>query len=123
MSVMMLIVVLAGCTLDSDGNASRTVTIGNPTPEDFLANDDADIFMLDDIVFVNAEHIDWVAERDYTVDAKVVEITNKTHKAPDFVHGTASMLPVGTPIYKTDTAIYVAVVEDGEIPYLKMVEG
>ncbi|WP_053075118.1 hypothetical protein [Ornithinibacillus californiensis] len=118
-----LLVVLSGCG-NTQGNR-QSETIGNPTPKDFLEDGNADIFVLDGIVYSNVEDVDWVKESDYTIGEEVGEITKQSDKANEFENGTSNKLPVGTKIYETDTQIYIAIVDvDGkEIPYLKMLEG
>ncbi|WP_188455751.1 hypothetical protein [Virgibacillus oceani] len=113
-----LLIILFGC---SQGN--RYNTTGNPTPEDFLENKDADIFLLDGIVFSNAQDVEWVAELEYKLGKRIGEITKQTDNASRFKDGTANKLQVGTKIYETDTPAFIAIVNDKEIPYLKMIEG
>ncbi|MEH7237825.1 hypothetical protein [Bacillus sp. JJ1562] len=96
---------------------------GNPTPADFLDNENADIFQLDGIVYSNAHDVDWVQELDYTVGEQVGEINTHSERAFRFSDGTASILPIGTKIYETDTPVYIANVDGQEVPYLKMIEG
>jgi hypothetical protein len=96
---------------------------GNPKPKDFLKNPHADIFVLDDIVYANAQDNEWVQEIDYTLGRQIGEITKQTDKAWNFKHGVANKLPVGTKIYETGTPAYIAIVDGEEIPYLAMIEG
>ncbi|RSL33921.1 hypothetical protein D7Z54_07315 [Salibacterium salarium] len=114
---LVLMLVISGC-----GNTSSGVT-GNPTPKDYLKNENADIFELDGIVYSNAEDVDWVNDTDYRIGEEEGEITEQNSSAGGFEHGTANKLPVGTTIYQTDTQVYVAVVDEKKIPYMKMVEG
>ncbi|MGP4039218.1 hypothetical protein ACTWP4_04815 [Gracilibacillus sp. D59] len=116
-----LLIVLSGCKNNQENTQSET--IGNPTPKDFLDDGNADIFVLGDIVYSNVEDVDWVKELNYTIGEKVGEITKQTDKAKDFKNGTSNKLPIGTKIYETDTPIYIAIINDMEIPYLKMIEG
>ncbi|MFS0749345.1 hypothetical protein [Oceanobacillus sp. 1P07AA] len=109
---------LTGCTEEEE----KAVT-NNPTPYEFLQNENADIFLLDDFVFSNATNIEWVQEEDYTRGDEIGEISYQSNNAKDFENGTANKLPVGTKIYETDTQVYIAIVDNREIPYLKMVEG
>lgn len=110
----MLLLVLVGCNLGIKGN---------PTPKDFLGNAEADIFVLDSIVYSKLEDTDWVQELDYTLGEQVAEITKQSGKAWNFKNGTSNKLPVGTKIYETDTPVYIAIVEGEEIPYWGMYEG
>jgi hypothetical protein len=114
-----LFIFLVGC-----GNGySSSPSTSNPTPNDYLKNEDADIFFLDGIVYSNAQDVEWVTELEYTLGEQIGEVTKQTDKASGFENGTANKLPVGTKIYETDTPAYIVIVNDKEIPYLKMVEG
>jgi predicted small lipoprotein YifL len=122
---------LAGCGEKalSPPDASRTAeqyrqeTIGNPTPADFLDNPEADIFYFGGVVYANAENLDWAQQREYTKTELLGKIATQTSDADEFADGAASRLPVGTPVYRTDTDIFIAVVGGKDIRYIKMVEG
>ena len=103
--------------------SSQPEPIGNPTPDDFLKESGADIFLFGDTVFSNAEQVDWVKDSEYTLGEVYGEITKQSGHAAEFEHGTANRLPVGTKIYRTDTPVYIADVDGKRIPYLQMVEG
>ena len=111
---MILLLVLTGC---------NTGIKGNPTPKDYLGNADADIFVLEGIVYSNVEDVDWVQESDYTLGKQVDEITKQSSKAWNFNNGTSNKLPVGTKIYATDLGFVIAIIEGEEIPYLGQYEG
>ncbi len=113
-SILLLAMFTAGC---------NTGIKGNPTPKDFLRNAEADIFMFRDIVYSNAQDIEWVQKLDYTVGEQMGEIIKQTDRAIGFKSGTSNKLPAGTKIYRTNTLAYIAVVEGEEIPYLAMLEG
>lgn len=122
------ILVLIGCgnnaPRETCGDTSfQQHTIGNPTPADFLSDQNADIFYFGDVVYSNAEHLDWAKERKYTKTELLGEITKQTSQADIFVEGTANKLFLGTKIFDTDTEIFVAIVNGKEIRYIKMVEG
>lgn len=108
-----LLMVLSGC---------QEANKGNPTPKDFLGSSDSDIFILDGIVYSNAQDLEWVKELTYILGEQVGEVTKRTDKAMNFKSGTSNKLPVGTKIYKTDTLAYIVVVDGKEIPYLGMYE-
>jgi predicted small lipoprotein YifL len=122
---------LAGCgdKALSPPDASRTAeqyqqeTIGNPTPADFLDNPEADIFYFGGIVYANAEYLDWAQQREYTKTELLGKIAIQTSDADEFEDGAANRLPVGTPVFKTDTDIFIAVVDGKDIRYIMMVEG
>ncbi|MGY4691074.1 hypothetical protein [Salibacterium sp. K-3] len=116
-ALMMVLLVLAGCkSMDPEA-------LGNPSPKDYLEEDGADIFMLDGVVYSNAEGVDWVEDTDYKIQAEKGNITKQSDRPGGFDDGTANKLPVGTTIYQTNSQVYVAVAGEKEIPYLKMVEG
>lgn len=112
--ITLLLLVVSGC---------QEAYKGNPTPKDFLGSSDADIFVLDRIVYSNAQDLEWVNELPYLLGEQVGEITKKTDKSWKFKSGTSNKLPVGTKIYITDTPAYIVVVDGKEIPYLGMYEG
>ncbi|MEI5908919.1 hypothetical protein WAK64_17870 [Bacillus spongiae] len=95
----------------------------NPTPKDFLKYENADIFLLNEYVYSNAQDLEWVSKLEYKLGEQVGEITNKADRSFNFKNGTANKLPIGTKIYGTNTPAYIAIVNGREIPYLKMVEG
>lgn len=115
-----LVLLLAGC---GNGQEVTTVAIGNPTVEEVLDDGTEDIFLLDELVYLNGEDIDWVQEREYTLEEAAGEITAQATEAEDFEDGTANVLPVGTVIYSTDTELNIAIVNGEEIPYIPLVEG
>ncbi|MEK5068908.1 hypothetical protein [Sporosarcina sp. FSL K6-1508] len=96
---------------------------GNPIPKDFLGSSAADIFVLDSIVYSNAQDIEWVNELTYALGEQVGKVTKQTDIAAEFKSGTANKLPVGTKIYETDTPVYIVIVGGKEIPYIGMYEG
>ncbi|UOQ86889.1 hypothetical protein [Gracilibacillus salinarum] len=99
---------------------------GNPTAADILIdNPEADIFLLNGIVYSNAGDLDWVMEKDWTAGEEVAEITRQTAESNEFTSGTATILPVGTSIYQTEepSGLYIAIVNNEEIPYIGLREG
>lgn len=123
---MLLVVALliSGCN-----GISNEITIessGNPTAEEILSeNPEADIFMLGDLIYSNAENIDWVSEQPLTIGEEIAEIAAQTSESDEFENGTATRLPIGTKIHEATERedIYIAVVDGEEIPYLSLVEG
>jgi hypothetical protein len=118
-SISVLFIFLVGCNSGLIDNPTN----GNPTPKDFLSNESTDIFLLDGIVYSNAQDVEWVSDLEYQLGEQIGEITKQTDKARSFKSGTANKLPVGTKIYETDTPAYIANVDGKEITYLKMLEG
>ncbi|MEK4404522.1 hypothetical protein MKZ26_08730 [Sporosarcina sp. FSL K6-6792] len=112
--ITFLLLVVSGC---------QEAYKGNPTPKDFLGSSDADIFVLDSIVYSKAQDLEWLKELSYELGEQVGEIIKKTDKAWNFKSGTSNKLPVGTKIYITDTPAYIVIVDGKEIPYIGMYEG
>ncbi|SDN63163.1 hypothetical protein [Alkalicoccus daliensis] len=126
--LIVVILLLAACEIQPDNNEGNAEeTIGNPTAEEVLSSSpDADIFMAGDIIYSNAEDIDWVMEADLTLGEEVMEITKQSTNIQEFESGTATELPVGTKIFDHNEhrgAIYIAVVEGEEIRYIGLIEG
>ena len=114
------------------GCGEQDLVIGKPTPEDFLDTPDADIFLWEDVVFLNAHNIDWVTEKEYSLGNSIGEITKTTTIAKEFSNGTSSKLPLGTRLYLVEgsesifegyesTRILIAVVDGIRIPYLAQI--
>lgn len=118
---LIMLVFVVACS--NSINPAQPQATGNPTPKDYLKNGNADIFLLDGIVYSNVEDVGWVQELDYTIGEEVIEITKQSGKSQDFENGTSNKLPVGTKVYRTDTPVYIAIVDDKEIRYLGMYEG
>ncbi len=100
--------------------------IGNPTADEVLTKyKQTDIFLMNGIVYVNAEEIDWVKDLELTIGKEVMEISSQSNKGEDFIEGTASTLPIGTKIYKPIEKgdIYIAIINGKEIRYLGWREG
>lgn len=95
----------------------------NPTPSDYLKKEKADFFVINGIIYTNVEDAQWVQELAYELGEQIGEIQKQTDKESEFENFTANQLPVGTKIYKTNTRLYIAIVQNKEIPYIKMIEG
>lgn len=123
-----VIVAFAVAACDNQMNENAMVEeIGNPTAEDILAeNPDADIFMFNDVIYTNADNIDWVNEQELTLGNEVAEITQQTTDSEKFKNGTATKLPVGTKIYEPEAQtgdVYGVVIGGEEIYYFGLREG
>jgi len=122
---LFLLLALIACS----GNVEEQHTTHNPTPEEILSEDkNADIFVEGDLVYTNAQDIDWVNEEELTTGEEVGEIENQSDDSEDFENLTASKLSVGTKIYEPQEdaiggSIYIVKTDDGEIRYLGLVEG
>lgn len=84
-SLFLIFISLSGCTNENNLQESfDTQSIGNPTPIDFLDDENADIFILENIVYSNAEDLEWVEDLSYTVGEQVGEIIEVTEEARSF---------------------------------------
>ena len=97
------------------------VVIGNPTPDDFKGED---FFVYLDLVCINAASIDWVGDLPLTEGEFLGEI-KRTGVKSDFAEWDATVLSIGTKIYRhsENGVILVAVYGETKILYMKMVEG
>lgn len=119
--MVILLIMLSGC---SEIPIESGAINNNPTAKEMLSrNEDADIFVMDGYVFLNAAHIEWVKDHGYELGEQRGEITRQTQDSWRFNAWTASKLPVGTKIFETNAPFYIAVVNGDEIPYIKLVEG
>ncbi len=122
--VLFSLIALVAC--NNQINETTDSNIGNPTAEEILSkNSDADIFVLNGVVYSNAEDIEWVNEKELTLGKEVGEIKKQTQESDEFDNFTASALPVGTKIYEPVEKgdIYIVKVNDREIRYLGLREG
>ncbi|MGM0878720.1 MAG: hypothetical protein ACQEWV_29565 [Bacillota bacterium] len=72
--------IISVCNEETNNNSNTEgEVIENPT-----VYRDADIFMLNGIVYKNAEDIDWVNERKLTLGEEVTEITKQTTDSKQF---------------------------------------
>jgi len=105
----------------------QTIINGNPTPEEILTIDkDADIFLIGDVVYKNAEEIEWVRELNLTLGEKSGVIKKNTNNISEFENYTATKLPIGTVIYspvEKKGPIKIVIVDNKEIRYLGLIEG
>ena len=121
--VLFLSVVMVACSNQITPKEIKIV-YDNPTPKEVLT-ENADIFVLNGIVYINAEDVEWVYEQDFTLGEQVGEIKKQTTNSDEFENYTASKLEVGTKIYETVEKgdIYIVIVDDKEIRYLGLREG
>nr|WP_300005154.1 hypothetical protein [Tissierella sp.] len=86
-------------------------------------NSDIDMFVYEDTVFENVSEIDWVKELELT-KGNLLGTIKETAVSKDFKDWDATILEIGSNIYKTDRADILLVEINGlMIPYLKIVEG
>ncbi|WP_026674783.1 hypothetical protein [Alkalihalobacterium bogoriense] len=116
------LIMLAGCFHGTESNMAIT----NPTSENVPSQyGETDLFVWEDIVYVNAESIDWVKQLELTIQERLTNIKNQSVYGGDFSNGTASILPVGTKVYTTKERkdILIAKVGTAEVRYLGWREG
>ncbi|WP_064094209.1 hypothetical protein [Rossellomorea aquimaris] len=123
LKILLLLNILAVFLVGCNSEISINQSTGNPSPNDYLKYENADIFLLGDYVYSNAQDLDWVSELEYELGEELGEITSQADRASNFKNGTANKLPIGTKIFNTNTPAYIAVVDGKKILYLKMVEG
>src|SRR5690625_7551881 len=96
---LFLLLALMACS----ANDEEQHTTHNPTPEEILSEDkDADIFVEGDLVYTNAEDINWVNEEELTTGEEIGEIKQQSDDSEEFEDFTATKLPVGTKIYEPE---------------------
>jgi hypothetical protein len=123
--VLLLAMAIVACNNQTTPKEPEII-LDNPTPEEILAdNENADIFFLNGIVYSNAEHIEWVNEKELTLGEEVGEIKEQTSNSDEFENYSATLLPVGTKIYQPVEKgdIYIVRVDGKEIRYLGLREG
>lgn len=121
-----VILLMTGCNFTSVGS-EKIHTMNHPSAEEILAEDhEADIFQYNNVIYINAENIDWVQEDVYEKGAKISEITKQNDDSSQFIDGTANKLPVGTKVFQTKgngLLLLMIEKEEEEIIYLGIVEG
>jgi|SRR5690625_3425350 len=126
--ILFLSLVLVACG-GNDGSEVEERTTHNPTPEEILSDDkDADIFVESNVVYMNAQNIEWVNEEEITAGEEIGEIKKQSDNSEEFEDFTATKLPVDTKIYEPEDdgiggLIYIVKTDDEEIRYLGLVEG
>lgn len=97
----------------------------NATPEVVLKdNPNADFFIMENAVYKNAEDVQWVKDIPLK-KGNILGKINKTHVKKNFKNWNATVLGVGTEIYKLEGRddIVLAKKDDRYIPYIRYVEG
>ncbi len=108
--------ILSGCSISTKNNAS---------PEKLLeSNPNADFFVIDGVVYINASDIEWIKELTLQADEPAGEIL-KTGATASFSNWSSTKLKKNIEIYsvKGREDILLAKVGKEYIPYLKWVEG
>lgn len=108
----------------SAGCAGMRQPTDDVSPEAVYAEDkNADFFVYEDTVYVNAQDIEWIQAMQLTAGEQEGEI-RRTGVTEDFQDWDATVLDEGTVIYGSD-ASGVLLADEGDelVPYLKYVEG
>lgn len=108
----------------SAGCAGMRQPTDDVSPEAVYAEDkNADFFVYEDTVYVNAQDIEWIQAMQLTAGEQEGEI-RRTGVTEDFQDWDATVLDEGTVIYESD-ASGVLLADEGDklVPYLKYVEG
>jgi hypothetical protein len=126
LAIMFISFTMVACNVQGNNDPEVNYMKGNPTAGDISISDkDADIFMLNDVIYINAEDIELVNEEKLSLGEEVLEIKKQTNESSEFVDGVATKLNVGTKIYESfgKGDIYIALVDGKEIRYLGLREG
>ena len=108
----------------SAGCAGMRQPTDDVSPEAVYAEDkNADFFVYEDTVYVNAQDIEWIQAMQLTAGEQEGEI-KRTGVTEAFQDWDATVLDEGTVIYESD-ASGVLLADEGDelVPYLKYVEG
>lgn len=108
----------------SAGCAGMRQPTDDVSPEAVYAEDkNADFFVYEDTVYVNAQDIEWIQAMQLTAGEQEGEV-KRTGVTEDFQDWDATVLDEGTVIYESD-ASGVLLADEGDelVPYLKYVEG
>ncbi|SHI54147.1 hypothetical protein SAMN05444401_0949 [Clostridium amylolyticum] len=111
-----LLYLLAGCS---------TTTSNNVSPQSLLKdNPDADFFIMNSTIYINAMDIEWVKDLPLKEGIALGKINN-TGVKNNFKDWDATILNIGTVIYELEGRkdIVLIKIDDKYIPYLKYVEG
>ncbi|EQB85841.1 hypothetical protein J2Z44_002279 [Clostridium punense] len=113
---LLLTSLITGCFRSTKNNATSEVLL--------KTNTNADFFIMDNTVYKNAIDIDWVKGISVKEGSALGRI-NKTKVKRNFKNWNATVLGVGTEIYKLEDRqdIVLAKKDDKYIPYIKYVEG
>lgn len=122
----LLLMACSGQTLPSQSERTAAA-IGNPTAEQILQRSkDADIFMFGDIVYANADNLDWVQQLQIGELEEIGKIQTNYREGTDFLNEMSTKLPVGTIIYAPipkQGPVLIAEVEGKPVRYLGLIEG
>lgn len=120
---LVLLCLFVGCS--NTKSYSTQVSTSNATPQSVLkTNPDADVFIMNNTVYMNAIDIDWVTKLTLQ-EGKTLGRINKTGIKKGFQNWNATKLNIDTVVYELvgRSDIVLVKVNDKYIPYLKIVEG
>ena len=120
-AVLFLALLITGMSAGCAGMRQPTDDV---SPEAVYSEDkNADFFVYEDTVYVNAQDIEWIQAMQLTAGEQEGEI-RRTGVTEDFQDWDATVLDEGTVIYESD-ASGVLLADEGDelVPYLKYVEG
>lgn len=129
MLLLFLSLLLTACSGQTppSGTERTAAVIGNPTAEEILQQSkDADIFMFDDIVYVNADNLDWVQQLQIGELAEIGKIQTNYREGTDFINEMSTKLPIGTIIYEPTAKqgpVLIAEIAGKPVRYLELLEG
>lgn len=129
MLLLFLSLLLTACSGQTppSGTERTAAVIGNPTAEQVLhQSEDADIFMLGDIVYANADNLDWVQQLQIGELAEIGKIQTNYREGTDFINEMSTKLPIGTIIYEPTAKqgpVLIAEVEGKRVRYVGLIEG
>jgi hypothetical protein len=114
--LFMIICLLTGCSGSTADNASPEAVLKN--------NAQADFFIMNSTAYINAVDVDWVKGLTFNAGRLLGTIKNNGVKKK-FKDWDATILDIGTEIYKAEDRNDIVLVETGNtyLPYLKYVEG
>lgn len=89
----------------------------------YSSNHSIDMFIYEDVAYVNAADVDWVKDETFERGKCIGKISN-SEKTNAFKNWDATVLPVGTEVYESSNTEILLVRQEGKfVPYLKYVEG
>ena len=129
LSVILISVLLSSCAanVSSPPTPVKSTSTANPTAKEVLSsNKDADIFMWNSTIYINAIDNEWVHDQKFDHLELIGEITKQFNEGDSFDDGTATQLPLGTKIYTPSPrqgAILIVKRNNQEMRYLGLIEG
>lgn len=120
-TIFCLMIFVIGC----QSNNKNIIDTSTYVEAEYLysENPNIDMFIYKDTAFINASDLDWVVELGLTKDSLIGTVKARG-VSKDFKDWDATLLDVGSNIYKSERLDILLVESNGLIiPYLKIVEG